>query len=269
MGAREVRIRRRPMLIGTSLYERNEETGRVDYRVSGQRALLDHNPFLAKVPRAFLGDFVANTSARAYERKQQLRGTVSSMVHIILSGCVAEESTYGEATSVRILGAGAVLGDAEVFNEQLNAPSTWCLNTTYTLAAPLERMRTMTEHNSVIMMALGNSITERLAVGEQVYNRHMLPPEQRLAGLFVHLLHGCAVPNSRFGRMLEGPSQSDLAAALSISRATIETAMRILRDKELVVTGYRTYEFPSERRLAEMGKVRIPSQMVTGEASGV
>ncbi|MFF9803321.1 helix-turn-helix domain-containing protein, partial [Streptomyces rochei] len=89
----------------------------------------------------------------------------------------------------------------------------------------------------------------------------------RLAGLFVHLLSTCAVPSERFGRMIEGPSQQDLADALAVSRATIEAALRELRAEKLVITGYRTFEFPSERALAEMGKVRIPAQRVTGMAS--
>ncbi|KUM75883.1 Crp/Fnr family transcriptional regulator [Streptomyces griseorubiginosus] len=262
--------RNRRLLLGTSLYAHDEETGRVEYRSSGSRFLnsvLDHNAFMRKLPPSHRRELLVAASSRTYVRKDMIRGSTSSMVHIVLSGCVAEESTYGETTSVRILGTGAVLGDLEVFDDTRTTPTTRCLNATWTLSLPLERMRLYAESIPDIALALGHCVAERLADTEKVYNRPGLRPEERLAGLFVHLLGTCAVPSERFGRMIEGPSQQDLADALAVSRATIEVAMRELRREKLVVTGYRTFEFPSERALAEMGKVRVPTQRVTGMAS--
>ncbi|MFF9803333.1 Crp/Fnr family transcriptional regulator, partial [Streptomyces rochei] len=102
------------MLLGTSLYDLDETTGRVAYRPSGARFLntvLDHNTFARMLASPQRRDLLHSCMPKLYARKDIIRGSVSSMVHIILSGCVAEESTYGETTSVRILGAGAVLGD--------------------------------------------------------------------------------------------------------------------------------------------------------------
>jgi CRP-like cAMP-binding protein len=181
---------------------------------------------------------------------------VGSMVHIVLSGCVYEESSYGEDTTIWIHGTGAVLGVAEVFNPDLLAPTARCLNTTLTLAVQLTRMRAIIEHNGPIAAALGKVLSDQLVTGERVYGRRSLLPEQRLAGLFVHLLGKCAVPCTRYGRMIEGPSQTDLADALSVSRATVENALKSLRDLDLVTTGYRQYRFPDERELASFGKVR-------------
>ncbi|MFD4973138.1 Crp/Fnr family transcriptional regulator [Streptomyces sp. NPDC058424] len=257
------------MVLGNSVYAFDEETGRVGHGLSGSRAmraLIDLNPFLAELSPGTRQELAAMMSTRSSTRGAQLRGSVSSVVHLVLSGCVYEESTYGEDTTVRIHGTGSVLGVAEIFNEDLHSPTARCLNNTLSLAIPAMRMRSIIEHNGAIATALGKVLADQLVIGERIYNRHCLPPEGRLAGLFVHLLDRCAVPSATYGRMVEGPSQSDLAAALSVSRATIENALKTLRELNLVTTGYRQYRFPDERELALFGRVRTPSETVTGSA---
>lgn len=258
-----------PMVLGNSVYAFDEETGRVGHGLSGSRAmraLIDLNPFLAELSRGTRHELAAAMSTRQSFRNDQLRGSVGSAVHIVLSGCVYEESSYGEDTTVRIHGSGSVLGVAEIFSPDLHAPTARCLNSTLTLTMPLARMRSIIEHNGLIGIALGKVLADQLVTAERVYNRRSLQPEQRLAGLFVHLLDRCAVPCTRYGRMIEGPSQTDLADSLSVSRATIENALKVLRDHDLVTTGYRQYRFPDERELALFGKVRTLSQTVTGSA---
>ncbi|MGW2710446.1 Crp/Fnr family transcriptional regulator [Streptomyces sp. NPDC001356] len=258
-----------PMVLGNSVYTFDMETGRVGHGLSGSRALrglIDLNPFLSELPRRVRHEFTSGLSTRSSGRNDQLRGSVGSMVHIVLSGCVYEESSYGEDTTVRIHGAGAVLGAAEIFNPDLHAPTARCLNNTLTLAVPLSRMRSTVDHIPMVAASLGKVLADQLIVAERVYNRRNLLPEERLAGLFVHLLNRCAVPCATYGRMIEGPSQGDLADALSVSRATVENALKVLRGLGLVSTGYRQYRFQDERELASFGKVRTPSQTVTGSA---
>ncbi|MGY6026893.1 Crp/Fnr family transcriptional regulator [Streptomyces spinosirectus] len=256
-----------PMVLGNSVYAFDEETGRVGHGLSGSRAmraLIDLNPFLAELTKATRHELAGGMVTRSNIRNAQLRGSVGSMVHIVLSGCVYEESSYGEDTTVRIHGSGSVLGIAEIFNPDLHAPTARCLNNTLTLTLPLTRMRGIVEHSAHVAAALGKVLADQLVTAERVYNRHSLAPEERLAGLFVHLLDRCAVPSTTYGRMIEGPSQTDLADALSVSRATVENALKILRDLNLITTGYRQYRFPDERELASFGKVRTLSQTVTG-----
>ncbi|MDX3080428.1 Crp/Fnr family transcriptional regulator [Streptomyces scabiei] len=260
------------MVLGNSVYAFDEETGRVEHGLSGSRAvreLIDLNPFLSELPRGLRHEFVNAAVTRSSSRNTQLRGSAGAMVHVVLSGCVYEESEYGEDATVRIHGAGAVLGITEIFNPDLHAPTARCLNSTLTLGLPLTRMRGIAEGNPAVSVALSKVLTDQLVTGERVYGRRSLLPEERLAGLFVHLLHRCAVPCVRYGRMIEGPSQTDIADALSISLATVENALKTLRRKALVVTGYRQYRFPDERELASFGKVRRPSQTVTGSVEEV
>ncbi|MBT2411785.1 Crp/Fnr family transcriptional regulator [Streptomyces sp. ISL-12] len=255
------------MVLGNSVYTFDEETGRVGHGLSGHRAmraLIDLNPFLSELSRRTRHGFTSSLVPRSSGRNAQLRGSASSAVHIVLSGCVYEESAYGEDATVRIHGTGAVLGVAEIFDPTLPTPTARCLNHTITLAVPITRMRSLAETSTSLTAALGKMLADQMVTGERIYNRRSLPPEQRLAGLFVHLLDRCAVPCATYGRMLEGPSQTDLADALSVSRATIESALVTLRRLELVTTGYRQYRFPDERELVSFGKVRTPYQTVTG-----
>ncbi|MCK8681391.1 MULTISPECIES: Crp/Fnr family transcriptional regulator [Streptomyces] len=260
----------KPILIGSSLYAVHEQTGRARF-LPGHRALgamLEYNSFLRRLPDSHVEELITTTlQRRAYHRGQLLRGAHGSMAHVVLSGCVAEETAQGGSATVRLLGAGALLGGAEVCDESLVPPTTRCLRRTDTLSLSLDRMRTLARHNPVIALAVAASIGERLQDAERVYHRAGLRPEERLAGLFVHLLRTCAVPCREFGRMIEGPTQQDLADALAVSTGTLEGALRILRAEGIVVTGYRTFRFPSEAALAEKGKVRIPSPRVTGESS--
>ncbi|MFC9498430.1 Crp/Fnr family transcriptional regulator [Streptomyces sp. NPDC056982] len=258
------------MVLGNSVYDFDEETGRVGHSRSGQRAfsaLLSLNSFLSDLPRPVQADLVSSAVTRVFVRNQQLRGNPGSAVHIVISGCVYEESSYGEDTTARIHGSGAVLGVSEIFDPGLHAPTSRCLGPTATLMIPMTRIRVMGENSGALATAFGKALTDQLVTAERVYNRRALQPEQRLAGLFVHLLDRCAVPCSIYGRKIEGPSQSDLAEALGVSRATVENSLKALRKEGLIDTGYRQYRFPDERELALFGKVRSLSQTVTGTDS--
>ncbi|MCX5376847.1 Crp/Fnr family transcriptional regulator [Streptomyces sp. NBC_00091] len=269
LARRRLETTEQTMLIGTQLYAVHEQTGRARFLPEHRSvaAMLEYNTFMRRLPGAHVHELVTLLQRRSYERRDLLRGSNSSMVHIVLSGCVVEETSYGDTTTVRILGAGAVLGDMEICDDTLIAPTTRCLSRTLTLAITMDRMRMIARHNTVVALAIASSVVDRVKDTERVYGRPGLRPEERLAGLFVHLLRTCAVPCRKFGRMLAGPTQADLAEALCVSAATLDQALRTLRDENLVVTGYRTFQFPSESALAERGRVRISSPWVTGESS--
>ncbi|MFV0130396.1 Crp/Fnr family transcriptional regulator [Streptomyces sp. HMX112] len=251
-----------PIQIGSSFYTVDAVTGRLDRETYGRPVtVLDRNPFLRKLPKdiqAVLRESMA--SSRTYSRKHVLRGVgVGSMVHIVLRGCVAERTPFGNSATVRLMGAGAVLGDAEIFDERAPAPTATCLNNnTWTLAVPLDRMRLLADASTPLLKALGSSVTNRMEAAERIYNRHALRPEQRLCGLLAHLLMHCAVPGKKYDFMVEGPSQADLADALSLSIGSVEAGLASLRQNNTVVTGYRTYEFPSVRRLLETSEINFP-----------
>ncbi|MFD3549809.1 Crp/Fnr family transcriptional regulator [Streptomyces sp. NPDC058655] len=269
MTARWREVIEKPMLIGSHVYAVHEQTGRARFLPEHRSvaAMLQHNTFMRRLPESHVDEMVTLLQRRSYDRQDLLRGSNGSMVHIVLSGCVAEETSYGDTTTVRILGAGAVLGDMEICDDTLIPPTTRCLHRTLTLTITMDRMRLMARHNAVIAMAVAASVGDRIKETARVYNRPGLRPEERLAGLFVHLLRSCAVPCREFGRMIAGPTQSDLADALSVSTGTLDQALRVLRKQDLVVTGYRTFQFPSEAALADMGRVRVPTPRVTGESS--
>ncbi|MGA5425170.1 Crp/Fnr family transcriptional regulator [Streptomyces lavendulocolor] len=185
-------------------------------------------------------------------------------VRVRLRGCVAERTLIGSSPTMRILGAGAVLGCMKVFDRRIPPPTATCLTDTWTISVPLERMRTLAESNASLMKAVGVSVADRLEATERIYNRHGLKPVQRLAGLLAHLVMHCAVPAEEADFRVEGPAQSDLAEALSLSIGSVEAALKTLREDNTVLPGYRTYEFPSLRRLLETSAIQFPPESLAG-----
>ncbi|MFI2351040.1 Crp/Fnr family transcriptional regulator [Streptomyces sp. NPDC019443] len=251
-----------PIQIGSSFYNVDIATGRIDREETPSRlgTVFDRNPFLRKLSKEARHSFLEDAPiSRAHRRGDELRGVgIGTAVHVVLSGCVLERTQFGPSSTARFLGAGAVLGCSEIFDERAPLPTATCLNKTWTLAVPIERMRAMAESNPGLMKAIGSSVTDRIEATERIYNRHALKPEQRLCGLLGHLLMHCAVPGRSYDFMVKGPSQTDLADALSLSIGSVEAAVKSLRKREIVVTGYRSYEFPSVRRLLETSELQFP-----------
>ncbi|MFD9033284.1 MULTISPECIES: Crp/Fnr family transcriptional regulator [unclassified Streptomyces] len=261
--------RNEPLQVGSRFYEIDITTGRIDrdkrpFRLS---SVFERNPFMRELPADLRASFkeLAQSSSREHRRQAELRGPQGgTAVHIVLRGCVAERTQIGASTTVRILGAGAVLGCMEVFDEKMATPTAVCLNDTWTVYMPMDRMRVVAESAPALMKAIGISVTDRIEATERIYNRHNLKSEQRLAGLLGHLVMHCAVPGKKYDFMVEGPSQSDLADALGLSIGSVESAMSALRAKEIVITGYRTYEFPSLRRLLDASEMAFPPESLAG-----
>lgn len=260
-----------PIQIGSSFYNVDVATGRIDREETPSRfgTVFERNPFLRKLPRETRQHFLdetngsagsaSSTGSRTYSRGHELRGpNIGTSVHIVLTGCVLERTQIGPSSTVRFLGAGAVVGCVEVFDDNAPPPTAKCLTKTWTLAVPLDRMRVLAEANSGLMKAIGSSIVDRMEATERIYNRHGMKPEQRLCGLLGHLLMHCAVPGRQYDFMVEGPTQTDLADALSLSVSSVEGAITQLRKSKIVVTGYRSYEFPSVRRLLETSELQFP-----------
>ncbi|MET9847837.1 Crp/Fnr family transcriptional regulator [Streptomyces ossamyceticus] len=257
-----------PIQIGSSFYNVDVATGRIDREETPSRlgTVFERNPFLRKLPRETRQNFLEETNgsagsaaSRTYPRGHELRGpSIGTSVHIVLTGCVLERTQIGPSSTVRFLGAGAVVGCVEIFDDNTPPPMAKCLTKTWTLAVPLERMRVLAEANPGLMKAIGGSVVDRMEATERIYNRHGMKPEQRLCGLLGHLLMHCAVPGREYDFMVEGPTQTDLADALSLSIGSVEGALTQLRKSKTVVTGYRSYEFPSVRRLLEASELQFP-----------
>lgn len=262
--------RNEPLQVGSSFYTIDIATGKIDRDKSPipLNAVFDRNPFLRELPQELRASFqeVVHGTSREYRRQTDLRGGTpgSTTMHIVLRGCVAERTRIGSSSTIRIHGAGAVLGCMEVFDERMPPPTATCLTDTWTMSVSLERMRTLALSHASLMRAIGISVTDRLEATERIYNRHGLKPVQRLAGLLAHLVMHCAVPADKADFRIEGPSQSDLAEALSLSIGSVEAALATLRFEDTVITGYRTYEFPSLRRLLATSAIQFPPESLAG-----
>ncbi|MFF8831277.1 Crp/Fnr family transcriptional regulator [Streptomyces sp. NPDC015131] len=261
--------RNEPLQVGSRYYEIDISTGQIDrdkppFQLN---TVFERNPFMRELPPDLRAAFkeLAQTSSREHRRDAELRGPqAGTAVHIVLRGCVAERTPIGTSSTVRILGAGAVLGCMEFFDEKMTTPTAICLNDTWTLYMPMDRMRAVADTHPALMKAIGISVTDRYEATERIYNRHNLKAVQRLAGLLGHLVMHCAVFGKKYDFRVEGPAQSDLAGALGLSVGSVEAALATLREEEIVITGYRSYEFPSLRRLLEASGMVFPPESLAG-----
>ncbi|MFD3717017.1 Crp/Fnr family transcriptional regulator [Streptomyces sp. NPDC058674] len=264
--------RNEPLQVGSRFYEIDISTGQIDRDKEPFQlnTAFERNPFMRELPAELRASFQEREPTepakfRQHPRHSELRGPEGGTdVYVVLRGCVAERTQVGASTTLRILGAGAVLGCMEFFDEKMATPTAICLNDTWTIRMPMERMRTMAETAPALMKAIGISVTDRIEATERIYNRHNLKAVERLAGLLGHLVMHCAVPGKKFDFRLEGPSQSELAEALGLSIASVESAMKVLRNAEIVISGYRSYEFPSLRRLLEASEMAFPPESLAG-----
>lgn len=180
-----------------------------------------------------------------YPRGTTLRGLFSrpggNHVHVILDGCVSERTLYGFSDTLRFRGRGEVLGDVEIFSDVQPATAV-CLAPTRTWAIPLERMRALAELHPLIMIAMGKSIADRLQRTERVYGTPSRDVDERVSGLLIDLGQTSGQHYTDGTIKVAGPSQIDLAEALCLSRASVEKAVRRLRQADLIETGYRSYE---------------------------
>ncbi|APU38703.1 Crp/Fnr family transcriptional regulator [Streptomyces sp. NPDC056254] len=264
--------RNEPLQVGSRFYEIDTSTGQIDRDKEPARlnTAFERNPFMRELPVDLRAVFQETDQdlriiSRERPRQEELRGPEGGTdVHIILRGCVAERTPVGASTTLRILGSGAVLGCMEFFDEKMATPTAVCLNDTWTISVPMDRMRAMAETAPALMKAIGISVTDRIEATERIYNRHNLKAVKRLAGLLGHLVMHCAVPGRKYDFRLEGPSQSDLADALGLSIASVESAMKVLRKADIVISGYRSYEFPSLRRLLEASEMAFPPESLAG-----
>ncbi|MFF0551850.1 Crp/Fnr family transcriptional regulator [Streptomyces sp. NPDC004311] len=271
--------RNEPLQVGSRFYEIDTSTGKIDRDKEPARlsTAFERNPFMRELPVELRAVFQepetekekdqdqGRISSRERPRQTELRGQEGGTdIHIILRGCVAERTQVGGATTLRILGAGAVLGCMEFFDEKMATPTAVCLSDTWTISVPMDRMRALAETAPALMKAIGISVTDRIEATERIYNRHNLKAVERLAGLLGHLVMHCAVPGKKYDFRLEGPSQGDLADALGLSIASVESAMKVLREADIVISGYRSYEFPSLRRLLEASEMAFPPESLAG-----
>jgi CRP-like cAMP-binding protein len=233
--------------------DETEDTTRIRIRIPARRKptdfdeLIDEIPLFDDLPRSVHDEIINRCLSRTFDRGVQLRGMLSntSMVHIILRGCVAERSISGH---VRFRGKGAILGDTEVFDEVSLPANAETLARTWTLSYPMERMRILANSDPTLMKNLGLAVSRRLKT-EMVYASSRKSVASRFAGLLLELVDisggYTARPASEkdrppvVGGIFIGPTQADMADALMVSSASVDAVVAALRQMCVLDTGHR------------------------------
>ncbi|MFF3208397.1 Crp/Fnr family transcriptional regulator [Streptomyces sp. NPDC002962] len=183
------------------------------------------------------------------------RGAVSfrseqGRVYLLHSGCVREEFPDG---TVRLWRGGALIGDWTRGTGGTGSVVTVLSKTSMGLVLTPGALQQLAAEQGQVVYALGRMSMDRLRAAETVYGANGRRPTERLATLLLFLAtdfgyeshdsEGQRLVTVAMGGVVRGPTQADFADALGLSRAAVEKAIAVLRQR-----GVLRKPDPGERR---------------------
>jgi CRP-like cAMP-binding protein len=184
------------------------------------------------------------SDARVHERDEELPlGPDDRHVYIVLGGCVLQERLPFGTKITRFRGVGQLLGEAKLIEPE-SSVRTVCLTTTWVMPCPVQRMNLLLNQQPDAQLALLRSLEDRNRSDERIYCTVTRSPVQRVGGLLLHLadVAGTRSTDQPGHTTILGPTQRDIADALSMGMSTVENAIRALRDTHRAITSkYRQF----------------------------
>ncbi|WP_435253522.1 hypothetical protein [Streptomyces tendae] len=170
-----------------------------------------------------------------YETLQEARPSTDGVAVLVAQGTVREDFPHGRC---RLWKRGALIGDwtgAETTSPTMLTALTWCKLMEIS-SAKIDRAGTE------VFRALAQASMMRLSTAENVYGTDRRSPVARVAALLHYLGNSPDVVVERINHettsirflrdgVVDGPAQVDIADALGISRASVEKALALLRDR--------------------------------------
>ncbi len=219
--------------------------------------------FLANLPRALRETVMEGVRESVYRKGSVLRlkGMRASEAHIVAHGCVAERVRTQRLSTLRFHQAGALVGEDDLIAPPMTEPKSEfdlalfsttvvCLTVTTAYSLSIARLRTLAEVEPIVYRALLASQARRVAEIENIYLNVRNPTLQRVACLLFHLAEWSHPAGGTVARLVVlGPTQSELAEALMLSRASVENALRELRAEGVLSTANRRYTVLRPRAL--------------------
>jgi CRP/FNR family cyclic AMP-dependent transcriptional regulator len=185
------------------------------------------------------------------------RGDLSDFVVFLLSGWtkVLTDSLYGHETLLALRGPGDVLGELAAINGRPRFATVQTLMPTQVAVLYADRLLSRMRQRPDIAIALLGELADRLRDSDSRrlgFGAHRVP--ERLAAYLLELAqrHGNSVAD---GTEIAIPlSQRELAGAVGASREAVARCLRILRDRQVVVTRRRRIIVRRPEVLRAMGR---------------
>ncbi|MDI5967431.1 Crp/Fnr family transcriptional regulator [Streptomyces sp. SL13] len=236
-----------------------------DHRLARRGAR--HPTFLTSLPKPLRVAIFDQTTMSMRKRGTELRvrGARAQEAHFIFAGCVAERVQSSQVNILRFHQTGTMIGGddlalppgIEPFTE-LDLPllhtRVTCLTTTQVRSIPMARMRALAEAEPRVYRALLTSQVQKSVELQHVYQNFRGSIIGRVANLLLHLAERnfLAGVDGIQSWIVAGPSQSEIAEALMLSRASVENALRELRSGRMITTSSRRYVITDPTRLGEV-----------------
>ncbi|MDI3101854.1 hypothetical protein QJ054_32950 [Streptomyces sp. AN-3] len=230
---------------------------RVSHLTAVHQAFADHD-----LPPGVLRDLARIASPRRvpkFGNIQEVGWSAGGVATLVAKGTVREDFPDGRC---RIWKRGALIGDWTGGN--LAAPTALTALTDECKLVEITGAKMDRIGSTDVFRALAQMGMARLNVTEYVYGADRRPPVARVAGLLGYLGHqpeaivvrgSQQVTYVKYVRdgLIAGPAQVDLADALGISRASVEKALAVLRDRGVL---YKVE--PGEARTNRRYRIKDP-----------
>ncbi|WP_158883260.1 Crp/Fnr family transcriptional regulator [Amycolatopsis anabasis] len=211
--------------------------------------------FVAELPPDSLRRLERHASLLDAGQLDGIPGAAGAPVVIVLDGAVKvfQVRWDGPNVLVDVAGPGDVLNAEEIVTGVATAVRFGQSGKVVLLSVPRRKFRELLDCDQEMERALCRTFARRLQAQMNQRSHTGRKVEQRLWAFLVELGRRHGTPANRGGTLLRvGLTQADLAAALGVSRNSVETARRNLREAGKLSTGYAQavlHELPSEEEL--------------------
>ncbi|MEV6841951.1 Crp/Fnr family transcriptional regulator [Actinoplanes sp. NPDC051411] len=213
--------------------------------------------FLGSLPPSAVAELVAESSRKRFESGQVLirEGGTDTHVILLLGGFVkVTTAVEGHETLLGIRLPGELVGEiGALTGEPRNATVTACGRVTAGILSQA-RFEGFLGHRPDAARLIAGAVARQLRwANRRRSDFAAFPAHIRLARLLSEIAEVCGRERPDGSVELTVPlSQPELAAMIAIGQATVQKAMRDLRDAGLITTGYRRIRLLDPVRLAKL-----------------
>lgn len=196
---------------------------------------------LAALSASDRGSILALGHARQYHGGEVFfnQGDPSSYIIIIIDGYVkiTAVSESGTESLVAIRTAGDIVGELSAFDGRPRSATVRAADAVLARVIMKPELDRLLQENFGIARAFNQAVSAKLRESTRRRVDFRRDTMSRLAQVLAELYHG-STSSRRDGRMAILITQSELAGLIGASEPAVHKALRVLRDAEIISTGY-------------------------------
>lgn len=208
-------------------------------------------PIFGSITEDEMLKIAAITTDRTYQKGEMvyIAGEKGGRLFVLHKGQIkiTRLSVSGKEQVIRVLGAGAFMGELSLFSPAPLSENAEALETSTMCIIEGGKLKELMVGNPTIALKIIEELSKRLESAEElIEGTNLLSVEQRLAGVLLKLAgEGCEITLNM--------KKSDLASQIGMSQETLSRKLSSFQDKGLIsLVGQRTIRLLDKRRLTDI-----------------